>query len=95
MTRVDTPKRIFLKTYTCAHSLRSRKPKHEAHDDGCSNVLHALLPGIKAIPEFGGLKERKSDQSWTLVIGPRSFTANHSSFDHVCGVCAGTGLLAF
>ena len=49
----------------------------------------------KAIPKFGGLKERKSDQSWTLVIGPRSFTANHSSFDHVCGVCAGNGLLAF
>ena len=51
----------------------------------------------KAIPKSGDLKERKSDQWWTLVIGPRSFTANHSnsSFYQVCGFCAGTGLLAF
>ena len=49
----------------------------------------------KAIPKFGDLKERKSDQLWTLVIGPHSFAANHSSFDQVCGFCAGTSLLAF
>ena len=56
------------------------------------NVLHALLPE-KAIPKFGDLKERKSDQWWTLVIGPRSFAANYSSFDQLCRFCA--GLLAF
>ena len=37
----------------------------------------------KANPKFGDLKERKSDQLWTLVIAQRSFTANYSwsSFD--------------
>ena len=58
------------------------------------NFLYVFLPGREAIPKFGDFKERKSAQSWTLVIGLRSFTANHSSFDRVCGFCAGIGLLA-
>ena len=52
------------------------------------NFLHGLLPERKAIPKFGDLEERASDQLWTLVIGPRSFTANHSSFHQVCGIFA-------
>ena len=48
------------------------------------NVLHALLQGRKSYPaQIGDLKERKSDQSWTLVIGPRSQQIIHRSIKFV------------
>ena len=63
------------------------------------NVLHALFLGRKSYPKIW---RPQRTQVWPVVVighhlGPRSFKANHSSFDQVCGFCAGmyTGLLAF
>ena len=66
---------------------RLRKPKHEAHDDGsqferftCSSSGKKKLSLNLATLKNASLTSRGQ----SLVIGPRSFTANHSSFVSTC-----------
>ena len=65
--------------------LRSRKPKHEAHNDRSQFELSTWSSsGKKELSLNLATSNNVSLTSrghWTLVIGPRSFTANRSSFD--------------